>query len=104
MGTGVVYTGGARVAAGRGRTWDGSPPADRWDQGRVWPPVADGSVGLSAACLADRLDKELLWWSKGGELRGDSAPRIAFLREIIKQVPGQGLSALDIDPKVVGTE
>jgi len=50
------------------------------------------------------LDKEVLWWSKGDEPRGDSAPGIAFLREIIKQVPGQGLSALDIDSKVVGAE
>jgi hypothetical protein len=32
-------------------------------------------------------DEEVLWWSKGGELHGESAPRIAFLREIIEGAP-----------------
>ncbi len=27
---------------------------------------------------------EVLWWSKGGVLKGESAPRIAFLREIVE--------------------
>ncbi len=31
--------------------------------------------------------EEVLWWSKGGELHGESAPRIAFLREIFEQAP-----------------
>ncbi|MBT2291519.1 DUF5605 domain-containing protein [Paenibacillus albidus] len=28
-------------------------------------------------------DDEVLWWAKGGELHGESAKRIAFLKEII---------------------
>ena len=36
--------------------------------------------------------EEVLWWSKGGELSGDSPARIAFLREIIEDVPAPGLS------------
>jgi hypothetical protein len=36
-------------------------------------------------------DDERLWWSKGGELHGESAPRLAFLRKIIDAVPAPGL-------------
>lgn len=32
---------------------------------------------------------DLLWWSHGGVLHGESEPRIAFLRRILEQVPGQ---------------
>jgi hypothetical protein len=31
--------------------------------------------------------EEVLWWSKGGQLHGESAPRIAFLRKIFEQAP-----------------
>ena len=31
--------------------------------------------------------EEVLWWSKGGELHGESAPRIAFLRKIFEHAP-----------------
>lgn len=37
-------------------------------------------------------EEEILWWSKGGQLIGDSPARIAFLREIIEDVPAPGLS------------
>lgn len=30
-------------------------------------------------------DDDIIWWSHGGRLKGDSAPRIAFLRGIIEQ-------------------
>jgi hypothetical protein len=36
-----------------------------------------------------------LWWSHGGELHGESAPRLAFLSKILAQVPGHGLRAAD---------
>lgn len=32
-------------------------------------------------------DEEVLWWSKGGQLHGESVPRIAFLREIFEAGP-----------------
>jgi hypothetical protein len=32
-------------------------------------------------------EEEVLWWSKGGQLRGQSAPRIAFLRKVFEQAP-----------------
>ncbi len=31
---------------------------------------------------------DVLWWSKGGILRGESHPRIKFLREIVESAPG----------------
>jgi hypothetical protein len=31
--------------------------------------------------------EEVLWWSKGGQLHGESAPRIGFLREIFAEAP-----------------
>lgn len=33
-------------------------------------------------------DDDVLWWAKGGVLRGQSPDRIAFLREIIESFPG----------------
>lgn len=32
---------------------------------------------------------DILWWAKGGKLKGESAPRIAFLRQIMAQLPGE---------------
>lgn len=40
-------------------------------------------------------EQEVLWWSKGGELKGESVARIAFLRQIIEAVPGSGLTPLN---------
>ncbi len=33
----------------------------------------------------------VLWWSKGGVLRGESPVRIAFLREVLEDAPAEGL-------------
>jgi hypothetical protein len=38
--------------------------------------------------------EDLLWWAKGGVLRGKSAPRIAFLRQILEAGPKEGLTPL----------
>lgn len=32
-------------------------------------------------------EDEILWWSRGGALKGESAPRIAYLRELIEGLP-----------------
>ena len=37
---------------------------------------------------------DLLWWAKGGLLCGESAPRIAFLRQILEEGPIEGLTPL----------
>lgn len=37
-------------------------------------------------------DQEVLWWSKGGVLHGESAPRIAFLRKLVETNAPGGLT------------
>lgn len=42
--------------------------------------------------------EEVLWWSKGGQLKGESVPRIAFLRSIFEQAPAlTPLKKLDME-------
>ena len=36
--------------------------------------------------------QDILWWSKGGELYGESPARIAFLRRIVEEAPGRGFN------------
>lgn len=38
-----------------------------------------------------RHPEDILWWSHGGELHGQSPERIAFLRKIMEETPGCGL-------------
>jgi hypothetical protein len=47
---------------------------------------------------------EVLWWSKGGVLRGQSPPRIAFLRKVIEAGPAEGIEPIDKwqDPRTGG--
>jgi hypothetical protein len=38
---------------------------------------------------------DILWWSKGGVLRGKSPARIAFLRKLLEEGPAEGLEPID---------
>jgi hypothetical protein len=64
---------------------------------RFWMGFACGAaVGHGETYMNER---EELWWSKGGDLRGESVARIAFLRQILEQVPAKGLRPISkIDP------
>jgi hypothetical protein len=42
-----------------------------------------------------RHEGDVLWWSKGGALRGQSPSRIAFLRKILEEGPPEGLEPID---------
>jgi hypothetical protein len=42
-----------------------------------------------------RRPDEILWWSKGGVLRGRSPARIAFLRKVLEEGPAEGLEPID---------
>jgi hypothetical protein len=56
---------------------------------RFWVMVINGGyAGHGETYLHP---EDLLWWSKGGVLRGESAPRIAFLRRLIEELPPGGL-------------
>lgn len=42
--------------------------------------------------------KDILWWSKGGEIYGKSPQRIAFLKEIIESVPREYHEPVTFEP------
>jgi hypothetical protein len=59
---------------------------------RFWVgTVAGGYVGHSETYLDPN---EILWWSKGGVLKGQSPQRIAFLRKILDTAPAEGLDSI----------
>jgi len=53
---------------------------------RFWLGFAQGGYVGHGETYVNQ--EEVLWWSKGGQLHGTSAPRIAFLRQIFEQAPG----------------
>jgi len=60
---------------------------------RFWEgTVHGGYVGHSETFLHP---EDILWWAKGGVLRGQSAPRLAFLRRILQDSPAAGLDPID---------
>jgi hypothetical protein len=56
---------------------------------RFWVGMINGGyVGHGETLLTDDLEQSaVLWWSKGGTLKGESPDRIKFLREIIESAP-----------------
>ncbi len=38
---------------------------------------------------------EILWWSKGGVLKGQSPARLAFLRKVMDESPAEGIDPID---------
>lgn len=53
---------------------------------RYWTACTLGGYCTHGETYLD--EKEILWWGKGGKLHGESAPRIAFLKEILYSLPG----------------
>jgi hypothetical protein len=53
---------------------------------RFWRVVTSGGYCTHGETFLD--DNEIVWWSKGGKLKGESAKRIQFLKEIIYSLPG----------------
>ena len=61
---------------------------------RVWMGVVRGGyVGHGETFLHPQ---DVLWWSKGGRLYGQSARRIAFLRRILEQAPRAALEPVSM--------
>jgi hypothetical protein len=59
---------------------------------RFWLGTAGGAyVGHGETYLDPR---DILWWSKGGVLHGESPRRIAFLRKILEDAPAEGLDSI----------
>jgi hypothetical protein len=60
---------------------------------RFWEGTARGGhVGHGETYMHP---DDVLWWSKGGVLHGQSPPRIAFLRQILEDGPEGGLDTID---------
>jgi hypothetical protein len=60
---------------------------------RFWECVIAGTHPGHGECYLHPSD--ILWWSKGGILRGQSPPRIAFLRDILATAPAEGVEPID---------
>lgn len=59
---------------------------------RFWEGTARGGyVGHGETYLHP---EAILWWAKGGVLHGESAPRLAFLRQILETGPATGLDPM----------
>lgn len=53
---------------------------------RFWSAVCAGAYCTHGETFYD--ENDVLWWSKGGVLKGESPARIAFCRKIIESLPG----------------
>ncbi|MEJ5258658.1 MAG: DUF5060 domain-containing protein [Anaerohalosphaeraceae bacterium] len=60
---------------------------------RFWEGTIAGTyVGHGETYLEPN---DVIWWAKGGVLRGQSPSRIAFLRRILEEGPAEGLEPID---------
>jgi hypothetical protein len=59
---------------------------------RFWLGTVSGAYVGHGETYLDPND--ILWWSKGGVLKGESPKRIAFLRKILEAAPAEGLNNL----------
>lgn len=53
---------------------------------RFWTAVTLGGYCTHGEVFEN--EDEVLWWAKGGTLKGESPARIAFLRSIVEELPG----------------
>lgn len=53
---------------------------------RFWRVVTMGGYCTHGETFLD--PEEILWWARGGKLKGQSPERIAFLRSIVEELPG----------------
>jgi hypothetical protein len=60
---------------------------------RFWECIVAGTYPGHGECYLQPDD--VLWWSKGGVLRGQSPERIAFLRDVLATSPADGLEPID---------
>ncbi len=60
---------------------------------RFWEGTVAGTyVGHGETYLSP---KDILWWSKGGVLHGQSPARLAFLRQVLEDSPSEGIDPID---------
>jgi hypothetical protein len=74
--------------------------ANRWGQlsakelvFRFWNGTVAGTyVGHGETYKSD---DQILWWSKGGVLKGQSPARLAFLKRVLDDAPAEGIEPID---------
>jgi hypothetical protein len=69
---------------------------------RFWQAAIAGTYAGHGETYLDPHD--VLWWSKGGVLHGESPARIAFFRKVLEAGPGAGLEPVDKwqEPHIAG--
>lgn len=65
---------------------------------RFWEAAVRGGYGGHGETYVH--PEDILWWSHGGELHGESPERIRFLLGILKETPGIGLDPAKGDPRL----
>jgi hypothetical protein len=79
--------------------YEGNIPS-RWGQlspeemvYRFWQGTVAGTyVGHGETYLSP---DDVLWWAKGGVLKGQSPPRLKFLRDVLAAAPAEGIEPID---------
>ncbi len=98
----VEYTDDFRIKWGKPIVWDEIAYEGNIDMGwgnisgqelvrRFWEASMRGGYAGHGETYVDP-ENDILWWSHGGELHGESQTRIRFLHEILCQTPGLGLT------------
>jgi hypothetical protein len=78
----IAYEGDIRFG------WGNLPPQEMVR--RFWEGVCRG--GYPSHGETYRCPENVLWWSHGGRLRGESWKRVGFLLDVVKQLPAGGLA------------
>ncbi len=97
----VEYTEDYRIRYGKPVVWDEIAYEGNIDMGwgnisgqeltrRFWEASLRGGYAGHGETYIDPED-DILWWSHGGQLHGDSPARIKFLHQILTETPGLGL-------------
>jgi hypothetical protein len=69
---------------------------------RFWNCTVAGTYGGHSEFFED--ERQVVWLAQGGELKGKSAPGLAFLKKILDEAPPEGLEPHDQwqDPRIAG--
>ncbi len=97
----VEYTDEYRTRWGKPIVWDEIAYEGNIDMGwgnisgqeltrRFWEASLRGGYAGHGETFLDP-EHDILWWSHGGELHGESPARIKFLHSILAETPGRGL-------------
>lgn len=67
---------------------------------RFWRTVISGGYCTHGETFYD--SEDIIWWAKGGILKGESTERIRFCREIIEHLPGHIHRECGVEDKMLG--